>query len=549
MPFLPLAKRIDRKLDFWSVLPWVWLVLAYGITMGFLALHGKGYIDSDMASEMVLADLLNKEGGIFSQNWGYSTEIRVFFLQAVYRITLLLFPHNWYAAHILGQAIWMLFLIASVLFVGRALELKSSGVWAAAAMACPFGMWYFWYGAFGGFYVPHMILLLLSFGLAVRITKQTKKSRAALLLLMLALISFVNGLGSIKGVLAIYLPMAAAAVMLILLQLHAQPQKLPATGLRYLVCGVTSTLFAGAGYLINSTVLAANYTFRAHNDRIWGSLNFSALVQNWCDFLSLLGFPGFNVVGDLETQLPLFSLYGVLGALGILLEAAALIALISLAVRWAKLGEQGLLLLLTLAAVFLVQGAVFSFTDGADRANASYWLTPLPLLILAMQLAWEKAPFRFAYAREACAVAFIVCVSGCSVAAVHNFFEARIRATPELQPAAQWLADQGYTTGYASWWNCNVATEWTNGQLDMRVVDGYTLDVTEVHQWLEHLDHDQPPEGKVFLLVSAEELWGSHKESLRNQNNVYWDENDYLIMAYDSYEELVAAVQAGHAGA
>lgn len=549
MPFLQKKTLSNKKFDFWSALPWVWLLMAYGITMGFLALHGRGYIDSDMASEMVLADLLNNEGGIFSKNWGYSTEIRVFFLQVVYRITLLIFPHNWYAAHMLGQAIWMLLLIFSVLFAGRSLGLKGGGVWAAGAMACPFGMWYFWYGAFGGFYVPHMILLLVSFGLAVRFAmgRGQKKAVQAVLLALLAGVSFISGLGSIKGILAIYLPMAAAAVILVLLQVHREPQKLPVSGLRYLVCGGLSTAFAGAGYLINSTLLAANYTFRAHNDRLWGSLDFSALLQNWLDFLSLLGFPGFNVVGDLETELPLFSLYGVLGALGLVLAAAAVIALISLAVRWAALGEKGLMLLLTLGGTCLVQGAVFAFTTGSDRANPSYWLTPLPLLILAMQLAWEKAPFRFRYAREACAVAFIVCVSGCSVAAVHDFFAVRIRATPELQPAVQWLADNGYTTGYASWWNCNVATEWTNGQLDMRVVDGYTLDVTETHIWLEHLDHDRPPEGRVFLLVSAQELWGSHKESLRNENNVYWDENDYLIMAYDSYDQMAAAIAAAHA--
>ena len=76
----------------------------------------------------------------------------------------------------------------------------------------------------------------------------------------------------------------------------------------------------------------------------------------------------------------------------------------------------------------------------------------------------------------------------------------------------------------------------------------FTLDVTSVNTWLERLDHSTPPEGKVFLLLSAEELWGSHKESLRNENNVYWEDNDYLIMAYDSYEDLISAVQAAHEG-
>ena len=45
------------------------------------------------------------------------------------------------------------------------------------------------------------------------------------------------------------------------------------------------------------------------------------------------------------------------------------------------------------------------------------------------------------------------------------------------------------------------------------------------------------------MLTTASELWGAHKESIRNDYNVYWDENDYLIMAFDSYDEMVTALQ------
>ena len=164
MPFLHKKTGETKKLDFWRALPWVWLVLAYVITMGYLVLHGRNYIDSDMSSEMVLANLLNKEGGILSKNWGYSSEIRVFYVQVFYRLALLVFPHDWYMARMLGQAAWMLVLILCILYVGHSLKMQQNGVWAAAAMACPFGLWYVWYGAYGGYYVPYMVLLLLSFG-------------------------------------------------------------------------------------------------------------------------------------------------------------------------------------------------------------------------------------------------------------------------------------------------------------------------------------------------------------------------------------------------
>lgn len=126
--FIPGERKSDR---FFRWFPWIFLVAAYGITMAVLCLHGRAYIDSDMASEMVLADLLNKEGGLLSTNWWYSTELRVFCLQPFYRLGLLLFPQDWYAARMVGQGLCMLSLLGSYLYVGHGLKLRQCGVWGA----------------------------------------------------------------------------------------------------------------------------------------------------------------------------------------------------------------------------------------------------------------------------------------------------------------------------------------------------------------------------------------------------------------------------------
>lgn len=549
MPFLHKKTGETKKLDFWRALPWVWLVLAYVITMGYLVLHGRNYIDSDMSSEMVLANLLNKEGGILSKNWGYSSEIRVFYVQVFYRLALLVFPHDWYMARMLGQAAWMLVLILCMLYVGHSLKMQQNGVWAAAAMACPFGFWYVWYGAYGGYYVPYMVLLLLSFALTVQLVEMqnVKKPIWAAKLAILVLISFVNGLGSIKGLMGIYLPMAVAAVLHLIVRLHREPERLPLHSLRFLVSAVCAMAAAGVGYVINTTVLAANYSFDTNNAREWGQLSLGALVQSWCDFLSLLGFPRTGLE-YLDPEMEIFSLYGVLSALSLVLAAAVVAAVVVLLQQWDSLTETQWLVPLTFMGICLVQGGVFSQTVGRYNANPSYWLTPLPMIMIVLQLAWEKAPFRFRFSRKCCAAAFMICVICVSISSVHGFFSKHPRSVPELKQAEEWLVENGYTNGYASAWNSNVLTEWSSGQLDVRAVNPFTLDVTSVNTWLERLDHSTPPEGKVFLLLSAEELWGSHKESLRNENNVYWDENDYLIMAYDSYEDLISAVQAAHEG-
>lgn len=69
---------------------------------------GKWYIENDMASEMVLADMLNKEHSILSKNWVYSTEIRILCQQWILRIGLLLYPDNWHRAKIIGALLMIM---------------------------------------------------------------------------------------------------------------------------------------------------------------------------------------------------------------------------------------------------------------------------------------------------------------------------------------------------------------------------------------------------------------------------------------------------------
>ena len=67
-----------KKQGFWGLFPWFWLGFAYLWQLRFQILYGKAILDSDLAAEMVLANLLNKEHSVISKEWYYSTELRVF---------------------------------------------------------------------------------------------------------------------------------------------------------------------------------------------------------------------------------------------------------------------------------------------------------------------------------------------------------------------------------------------------------------------------------------------------------------------------------------
>ena len=61
---------------------------------------------------MVLASQLNREGGILSTNWYYSTELRVFCEQLLFKVGLMIFPDNWHLARVLAQAVLLAVLLA-----------------------------------------------------------------------------------------------------------------------------------------------------------------------------------------------------------------------------------------------------------------------------------------------------------------------------------------------------------------------------------------------------------------------------------------------------
>lgn len=279
-----------EKTRAWDMLPWIWLVSAYCITVIGMYLFGRNYVDSDMASEMVYAAQINKEHVFMSTNWWYSTEVRIFCLQLVTRFTLLLFPNDWFAARVMGQAVWLLFLIGSYLYVAQGLNLKHKGAWGAAALMCPFGLWYLGHGIFGGFYLPAMVLVLLSIGLVLHILKDQNRLSRIIQMICLECVCFISGLTSVKGLMAIYLPMIVASVVVCVLQLHQTPNKKLSENIRLIGITFGAAASAAIGYLVNSVCLTPNYSVRNYNNQSWINFSVIKLVNTWEEFLSLFGF-------------------------------------------------------------------------------------------------------------------------------------------------------------------------------------------------------------------------------------------------------------------
>ena len=527
-----------------AALPWVWLVAAWAFGVIFMAVYGRSLLDSDMASEMVLAAQLNREGGILSTNWYYSTELRVFCEQLLFKLGLWIFPQNWHGARILAQGILSALVALSGLYFFYGATLHKSAPWLAGALLCPFGFWQLFHCVFGGFYYVHMIFVMLSLGLVFRLTaKTTSTRRMAVRGILLGALALAAGLNGVRVLMNLYVPLLAAALLLLVLRWMRAPLGRLRTALPARLClaSLWAALWAGVGYLVNSKVLASTHTFSDQGQRSWTVLDPGRLLQAWADFLALFGYPGDRGMLDYSDPVPLFSLPGVLGAVGLLTTLALLVSAVHLLRRRRYLSfVQGAVLAVFLSCL-LVDGVVFAFLNDMIGINGSYWLPVVPLALAVMGVEGETLPLRRGAPRRSLALAFAAAILCTSVSTTVQFVQEPPRGDPHLETVSDWLVENGYTKGYATFWYANALTELSDGVLELWTVDDMTR--MNLHEWLQDKGHNQLPEGEVFLLidptVSRENL-----AYLDRTQVVYEDDSGFLILSAPDAGAVVEAAWA-----
>lgn len=533
-------KKINKD-NFFNILPYIWLVIAFICTYVAIYLKGRVYIDSDMAGEMILSDLLNKEGGILSKNWYYSSEIRIFYLQIFYRLALLIFPKHWFIARIVGQGLWMITLILSYFFVcnKNGLNLKHNGAYGAACLMCPFGIWYFWYGAYGGAYIPHMILVLISLGLFIRVYKSNNKTKTVIYYILLALVCFINGLGGIKGFMALYVPICVATFIMTLYK-YINTQVIPKEERKLLIISIFTLITAGIGYLINTNILANNYNYSIDHGRIWSTFDISYFVKFIGNFLSLFGW---QTSDYWYSNVELFSINGLLGCFAIINIAIVLWATYSLIKKYKTINLDTQLIITLFLSSILIQCFIFSLTDGPDVPNASYYLTSMPLAFIVIELAIQNGYFKLSYGEKAVNLILLISISLTSIASVNTYFDVPLHDSSKIRGAYDFIIDNGYTKGCASFWNSNVITEWSNGDVEMWTIKADYDDFFESMEFLQKKDHDNLPSDEFFLLTSKEELTEHYMQSLIDYSNAVYKDDNVIILLYSSCDDLINTLE------
>lgn len=523
----------------WQALPWLWMAAAYLFDLWYQLVPGKWIVDSDLASEMILSDLLNKEGTIISHNWFYSTELKVVNLQWFYRLGLLIFPNDWHLARTFGMAITLALFAAAMLFFVKCAGLGRAGLWMVGTLLWPFGQHYLVYAIYGGYYLVYTFFYMLVLALVLRSLNADKK-HCALQWVLACVITAVAGMNGVKQLMVFHAPLCLAAAILLVLALHSCSKTDWKAALdacrkevRLLAASLVTAVAAAAGYFVSNAVLSRMYDFKSYNFIVWNrDEDWFTLDRILMDFFHEFGY---------ENGSGVFHFGGIAAAVGLLLGCWMFFCIVRLLLRLDKLERNDKLLVLLLVAMLAVCGVAYTYFH---EYYLYFWLMNMPVAIAVMAVEIKTEDFHILGARQLLGVGLAACFTLCAVSTVRQEQEHPYLAHKGLNTAAEWLVDNGYTQGYSTFWNGNAMTELTSGKLEVWTLQ--SLDRDDVPNWLQPKSHLTTDPEHPFLLIDTETDGPAENAKLIQYGDCTEVYNDgrYVIYDFADADALHAAAQA-----
>lgn len=523
----------------WQALPWLWMAAAYLFDLWYQLVPGKWIVDSDLASEMILSDLLNKEGTIISHNWFYSTELKVVNLQWFYRLGLLIFPNDWHLARTFGMAITLALFAAAMLFFVKCAGLGRAGLWMVGTLLWPFGQHYLVYAIYGGYYLVYTFFYMLVLALVLRSLNADKK-HCALQWVLACVITAVAGMNGVKQLMVFHAPLCLAAAILLVLALHSCGKTDWKAALdvcrkevRLLAASLVTAVAAAAGYFVSNAVLSRMYDFKSYNFIVWNrDEDWFTLDRILMDFFHEFGY---------ENGSGVFHFGGIAAAVGLLLGCWMFFCIVRLLLRLDKLERNDKLLVLLLVAMLAVCGVAYTYFH---EYYLYFWLMNMPVAIAVMAVEIKTEDFHILGARQLLGVGLAACFTLCAVSTVRQEQEHPYLAHKGLNTAAEWLVDNGYTQGYSTFWNGNAMTELTSGKLEVWTLQ--SLDRDDVPNWLQPKSHLTTDPEHPFLLIDTETDCPAENAKLIQYGDCTEVYNDgrYVIYDFADADALHAAAQA-----
>lgn len=297
-------------------------------------------------------------------------------------------------------------------------------------------------------------------------------------------------------------------------------QNLCASGV-LLICLGTSI-----GYLINHLVLSGVYSYRSFSDTLFYNMNWDAFAGQINRIPEYLGFVnGVN----------LLSLDGIRNALAIILFLSGVISVFNLSKR--KAVTERVVFLSAFAGVSVMLGLMLnsmtSFGLNNGQNPVAYYLPGLMLMLVMIFVYIEKRFIGSKVIKTSIYLMVLLMFAANSVLYIRGGMKSN---AANYEVRASDLLRHGCTTGFATFWNGNVLTEASDGQIDVYVYN--TWEDRHMYPWLQKKEHfEKPHEGKVFVLIDIDEM--AQNPPLAKAEKLLCETYNGKIYLYDSAQEVM----------
>ena len=495
-----------------------------------------GLLDSDMASEMVLSRLLANEGRLVTDNWYYSTEIRILSIQLVFT-PLFKIISGWRKVRIIGTALLYLFMAGASFLVCKSVKKTKWFPFLDLCILIPLADQYYSFVHRCAIYIPFIVISFTAFSLWFLFVNTKGKKRFIFLVLSFVLAVF-SCMGGGRELLVFYLPLLICGAILFGMDFYSK-RKIDVHSLynQLLFASIVSMAGAIAGFLINSKYLVNKYSFVP-----WDNIElcdfrldiFLLVIQN---YLNSFGFVGG----------PLDGIRFIKAATAFILLILTVFCIIYGIRNRKKVSEEYFITSVYTLIAFVVFTMFYSFTTMAYTIRYNIPVMIFAFVPLTLYMAHVKQTSgRLNVIVPAISLTVLMTVSG--VITLNEYKKDYVDFS--VAECLDALSDEGFTAGYSEFWLANKVTELSEGEIEMHCFGGFYSDaemyymtsINSPHRWLEEVDlENRRPEGRVMIFLTT----GQYDNCLWHDamaDYLVYSSDDYKVFGFDDYTNMLSVI-------
>lgn len=500
---------------------WIWIgIFLLTVILSSLTLYSTSehLLDSDSSAELVLAHHLHETGGLLSEDWFYSTEIRAVYTQLVFAPLFGVFE-DWHMVRFVGTMILHAIYIAGYGYMAYQAGMKRRAFWIGASLLLmPISVAY---GRIVLYQVSYLLCMAFGFWMAglllaaMKALKEQSRLRLGVYFILLAALSFLSSLNGYRQLAITHAPLLLMGAVW-LYQAKDRKAGMEAFGMLVLIGAASAA--AGAGMLVNIKLQDA-FSFRDYSGLHLAVIDGDGLMDMVFGLFHQFGY---------RRDIPLITRMGLASVLALVVGCYCLLYSVrTVAVRPQRQDVGERMMEWMLPCALCVVALIFVFTRQNTYAELyflpySVWFIPLLSLIATTapdRLGKEAAKLPVWITGKklvACALIGVCFINGLfnmqSFTNIRGFnqpYEALKMRQPEytiyLTDVVDYLVDEGYDLGHCEFWDSHVITEMSDGKL--RTVNMSDWDGRfHYYDWLSLKSNRTMEAAKPFLLLKHDRL-------------------------------------------